>query len=126
MARPTDYTPELLEKARQYLDCYAELGEVIPTVEGLAVYLDIARSTIYAWYGQEDKQEFSDIVEKTLAGQAKELANKGLSGDFNPTITKLMMTKHGYSDRQEITGKDGAPLIPERQQEIDRAIESVL
>ncbi|WP_415843310.1 terminase small subunit [Xenorhabdus thuongxuanensis] len=30
------------------------------------------------------------------------LINKGLTGDFNSTIAKMMLTKHGYSDKQEI------------------------
>ena len=34
--------------------------------------------------------------------QEKDLINKGLTGDFNSTITKLILTKHGYSDKQDI------------------------
>jgi len=30
------------------------------------------------------------------------LVNKGLTGDFNATITKLMLANHGYSEKQSI------------------------
>jgi len=99
--RPTDYNEEVLEKAKEYLETYENLGEVIPSVEGLACFIEIARSTIYEWIGQEDKKDFSDIVERILAHQGKTLANKGLKGEFNPTIAKLMMGKHGYKDSSE-------------------------
>jgi len=122
MARPTTYSQEILDKAREYLGVYGTLDEVIPSVEGLAVYLDIARSTIYDWESQEEKQEFSDIIEKLLAKQAKELANKGLEGKFNSTITKVILTKHGYSDKTEtdITSKGealGVIYLPQKGNE---------
>jgi len=42
--------------------------------------------------------------------QHRGLVNGGLSGKFNPAITKMMMTKHGYSDKQELahTSPDGS------------------
>lgn len=100
--RPTEYNKEILEKAREYLETYESLGEVIPSIEGLACFLELSRPTIYDWSGQEDKQEFSYIVERVLAFQGKTLANKGLKGEFNPTIAKLMLSKHGYKDAQEV------------------------
>ena len=40
------------------------------------------------------------------------LLNKGLAGEFNATIAKLLLANHGYSDRQqhEVSGPEGAPL----------------
>ncbi|MEN7471298.1 terminase small subunit, partial [Providencia stuartii] len=40
---------------------------------------------------------------KTL--QENRLINKGLIGEFNPTITKLMLANHGYSEKQEVDHK---------------------
>ncbi len=101
--RPTEYKPEMVEIARSYINThYKENGEQIPTIAGLAFYLNTARSTIYDWASQEDKSDFSDILEALLAIQEKQLINKGLSGDFNPAITKMLLTKHGYSDKQEL------------------------
>jgi hypothetical protein len=38
------------------------------------------------------------------------LLNNGLDGTFNPPITKMMLSKHGYSDKieQDHTSSDGS------------------
>ena len=107
--RPSKLTDAVIEQAGRYASTeYLTRSEVIPTIEGLAVYLNVSRSTIYKWKGEN--QEFSYILEDLMARQAKELFSNGLTGDFNPTITKLILTKHGYSDRveQDVTSSDGA------------------
>lgn len=98
--RPTDYTPELLQKAQGFLNEEHESAAFL-SVAGLAHHLGIARSTIYDWASHEDKKEFSDIIEKILTAQELYLTSNGLSGKYNSTITKLMLTKHGYTDKQE-------------------------
>jgi len=107
--RPSKLTDALIEKAAKYANSdYMTQSEVIPTIEGLAVYLDVSRSTIYNW--KTENRDFLDILDGLMARQAKELFSNGLTGDFNPTITKLILTKHGYSDRveQDVTSSDGA------------------
>lgn len=106
--RKSNLTPELITKARLYIDEFREGGFVLPTVEGLAYYLGIARSSLYKYEGED--YEFSDIVETVRQLQAIMLINGGLMGDFNASIAKVMMTKHGYSDKQEIdnTSSDGS------------------
>lgn len=111
--RPTLYTEKLLEKAREYLDIKRPTeDEVIPTIEGLALYLKLNRSTIYDWISQEDKKEFSNIVEEVLIKQSKGLIFGGLTGKFNSSIAKVMMSKHGYREAidNDITTK-GQPII---------------
>lgn len=94
--RPTKLTRELVDKAATYIDnC---IGEV-PTKEGLSLYLDVDRSTVYAW--AEDPQtplakEFSHIFNKVMTEQAKRIINGALFGRFNATFSALMMSKHGY------------------------------
>jgi len=102
MPRPTKYTTEMLNKAEKYLNEYSSLDEEIPTIAGLSLYLQVNRDTIYDWAKQEDKHEFSDILRKLMSKQEIRLASKGLNGDFNSVITKLMLTKHGYSDKQDV------------------------
>jgi hypothetical protein len=75
----------------------------VPTVEGLALHLEVTRSTVYLW--QKEHPDFSDIIETLLQKQAKALINNGLGGGYNPTIAKVLLTKHGYSDRQEVEQK---------------------
>lgn len=108
MGRPTKLTDELIAKAREYIYDFRSSDDVIPTIEGLAYYLEIARSTLYKY--EADSPDFSDIAERVRQLQAKMLINGGLMGDFNASIAKVMMTKHGYSDKQEIdnTSSDGS------------------
>ena len=110
--RPTKYNKAILEKANKYvLDGYVE-NEPVPTIAGLALHLNIARDTVYDWSSQDEKGDFSDIVEDLMSKQEMKLLAGGILGDFNASITKLALTKHNYSDKQEMTGKDGTPFIP--------------
>lgn len=110
--RPTKLTDELIVKAEEYIYDFRSNDDIVPSVAGLACYLDIARSTLYKY--ESESERFSDILERIGQKQEKMLINGGLMGDFNAPITKMMMTKHGYSDKQEteVTGKDGAELFP--------------
>ena len=107
--RPSKLTDALIEQAGRYATKdYRLQGEVIPTIEGLAVFLNVSRKTLYNW--KAENEEFLHILDDLMARQAKELFSNGLTGDFNSTITKLILTKHGYSDRveQDVTSSDGA------------------
>lgn len=116
--RPTDYSEEILTRSREYVESCEDTEEQqltglsmkgtelyknklkvnLPSIEGLALFLGISRDTIYDWEKQDDKKEFSYIVGDLRAKQAKALIDKGLSGDYNPTIAKVLLTKHGYRD----------------------------
>lgn len=108
--RPTKYTPELIEKAELYITEWRTLGDMIPSHDALCGYLDITSTTLYDWRQDPDKDEFSCILDKILRMQRQELINNGLSGDFNSAITKLVLGKHGYSDKidTDITSKGKA------------------
>lgn len=120
--RPTLYNEAILTKTQEYISSCNDGYEVIerpnvkdgrelgteahriekvklPTIEGLAVYLDINKDTIYTW--RKEYEEFSDLIDKLLAKQANMLISKGLSGDYNTVIAKVLLTKHGYNDRVE-------------------------
>lgn len=107
--RPTEYSQDILDKAREYRDNLPE-DEVIHSIEGLALYIGITRSTIYDWRSQDDKKEFSDILEEILQKQGRSLVNKGLSGDYNPSIAKVILTKHNYREGIEHVGNEGGPM----------------
>lgn len=98
---------ESLQPAREYLEGGYEIdGAVIPTVAGLACYLGVSRSTVNKWAAEDTAEGgFSDIVEGILSMQEFKLVNGGLKGDYNSTIAKLMLTKHGYSDKAEVDNK---------------------
>lgn len=112
MARPTKYSKEILDKTKEYLKTYESLGDMIPSVEGLSLFLEVARKTIYIWRNEEGKEEFLHILEEINAKQHQVLINKGLSNDFNSAITKLVLGKHGYSEKNqtELSGPSGGPI----------------
>lgn len=131
--RPTDYSDDIIQKTKDYIELCRDEWEVyerpdikdgdvidtqdvrkkvkLPSVEGLAVYLDVSRDTLYEW--ARVHTEFSYTLEKVKALQAETLINKGLSGDYNSTIAKLILTKHGYTDKQETDITTGGEKIVE-------------
>lgn len=113
IGRPTDYCPEIVEKAWEYANGgWIAAGDKVPSVAGLACDLGINRDTCTEW-AKDPNKEFSGILKAIAQKQERELLNKGLDGTFNPPITKMMLSKHGYSDatKAEVSGVDGGPLI---------------
>jgi len=107
--RPTDYNEEVLATAQAYLTDYENHGHAIPSVAGLAKVLKKSRDTLYDWAKHKDKVEFSDILRQIVSDQELVLLNKGLTGAFNAQITKLVLGKHGYTDKQDLTS-DGKSI----------------
>lgn len=113
VGRPTKYNEELLKKASQYLDIYESLDQVIPTIEGFCIYLDISRETAYDWASQDDKKIFSDTVKRIKRIQKQVLINKGLEGKFNAKITQLLLgANHSVIEKtfSEISGPGGKAI----------------
>lgn len=79
------------------------LNVKLPSIEWLAKYIKISRSTIYLW--RDANPTFSDILEEILEEQAERLINMGLQGTYNWTITKLLLAKHWYIEKQEVENK---------------------
>jgi hypothetical protein len=110
--RPSDYTPEIIEKAWAYVNGgWEEVGDPVPSVAGLACEIGIRRETCHAWAKDETK-EFSNILSAIAEKQERQLLRGGLSNAFNASITKMMMTKHGYSDatKSEVSGPEGGAI----------------
>ena len=111
---PFIYGPEIIEKANKYLndsvDKYTKVrfkyrfAVNLPTAEGLALYLNIHRTTLYDW--SDKYPEFADILEKLNQIQASRVISNSLSGDYNPLISKLLLGKHGYKEKSDITSDD--------------------
>lgn len=106
---PTKYRgPETLQMMASYLENYEENGDIIPSVAGLAIYLKVNKDTLYEW--AKKHTEWKSAMNNLAAAQEQKLLSGGLSGTYNSTIAKLVLTKHGYSDKQEISGAEGKPL----------------
>jgi len=93
-------------------------GKVIPSNVGLALHLRVSPQTLDNWAENPEHSEFLGILTDIQASQHELLINSGLTGDFNSAITKLVLGKHGYSEKSEntqvgpvqviIVGKDGS------------------
>lgn len=117
--RPTIYTTEMLDEAFEYLRLFdipqheregLVSQEVIPTVVGLCRHIKRSKSTVYSWLKDDDKGDFLDIVSAIEESQHISLVSGGLASTFNPMITKLILSKHGYSEKMEVdnTSSDGS------------------
>lgn len=110
--RPVEYNEEKLALARIYLEGgWKEQGDVVPQIAGLALAMGVHRDTCYEWASHADKEDFSDIFTRVQGLQERGLINKGLSGDFNPAITKMLLSKHGYSDKLDTDHTSGGEKI---------------
>lgn len=109
IGRPTKYSDEIQAKADAYVDGgFADVGDVVPSVAGLAVEIGLTRETLYQW--QKEKPRFSDTLARLRCLQERLSLNGGLKGDMNSTIVKLLLANHGYSDKleQAHTSPDGS------------------
>ena len=102
--RPIEYDPiRTIERAQAYLDNPISVSgkTTFPSLEGLAVFLKIGRSTVYEW--AKSYPEFSDITEAILVRQAAMLQENGLDKSWDSGVTRLILGKHGYKDQTDIT-----------------------
>ena len=109
MGRPTKLTEEIIKQAENYIaGDWEKLKHVMPSAVGLAKVIGVSKKTLYNWADNND--EFLHILAELNTEQEFTLLNKGLSGEFNTAITKLVLTKHDYSDKvsQDVTSSDGS------------------
>lgn len=113
MARPSTYRDDIPELVLEYVKNFETHGDLLPTVEGLALYLNIPKRTLYEWAARDDKAEFSHTLAVLKDRQAKMLMENGLRGDYNAAITKLMLShNHGMYEKtaKELSGPDGGAI----------------
>ena len=110
--RPTLYSDEIVQQAWDYVDNYADHGHAVPSVVGLCKVLNRGKSTLYDW-AQDPEKEISDILAAINENQELVTFNKALCGEYNASIAKLLLGKHGYHDKQDTNhgGQPDNPLI---------------
>ena len=124
VGRPSKYSDEVLEIARDYVDNFQpEPFHAIPMVCGLAELIGVSRSTVYEWADHEDKQEFSDIVERLTLIQERMLLSGGLMNTYSSVMAKLALTSsHGYSDKTETKDTTKKSIDDMTDEELDEFI----
>lgn len=101
MARPQKYNDDMQAKAEDYYKNHESLtGDVVPSVCGLACYLEVIEKTLYNW--RDVHPQFLHTLAKIKEKQKKLLLNNGLTGEFNSNITKLMLGNHGFHEKKDI------------------------
>lgn len=88
-----------------YLMYETRLQVKLPSIEGFASYIGVARKTLYNW--EKNYPEFAEALDKIRSEQKERLVNSGLAGDYNPTIAKLILSSnHGMKERVDATTDD--------------------
>lgn len=71
------------------------------------LYPDVIR------YLSEKYSSFSDLIRQASKIQEIKLQKYATANKLNPAITKfVLINKHGWRDKQEVTGADGRDLVP--------------
>lgn len=112
----TDFADEVLNKLdapkKRLIEALLESKGIVSSACNAA---DIPRSTHYHWYNHdpEYKDLVDDVNEVAIDFVEGKLYDKISAGDTIATIfyLKTRAKKRGYVERQEITGKDGEPIV---------------
>ena len=102
ITKPTKLTPELIAKAKEYVEKRSWMGEMmIPTAAGLATHLGIHKDSLYEYV--KINTEISDVMKTLKDAQEEKLLQKSLVNQYNPTIAKLLLSsKHGYVEKSAV------------------------
>lgn len=77
----------------------------VPMVEGYAAYIGVPRKQLRRWASMYP--EFYEAMKQLKDLQKMYLINNGLSGNYNPMITKVMlMNNHNMVDKSENTNNN--------------------
>ena len=120
--RPTDFGEHMPGLVKEYLSTYETM---IPTKAGLSLHLGVCKATVEKWLklDQEDENvsQFVGLVNDLMSLQELKLLDNGLKGDYNASITKLLLTKHGYHDKQaqEVSGPGGKPVEVDQHWQVE-------
>ena len=107
VGRPTKYNAEMQAQADAYVLRWAEV-DAVPSRVGLCCWLGISKQTSFTW--EKDYPQFLATLQAVDALQEHTAMNKGITGEFNSTIVKLVLANHGYSDKvqQDNVSSDGS------------------
>lgn len=109
--RPSEYDPVFAGMVDEYLaEATDEIVPVpgsgfrtkvkLPKREGFAKFLGYPRQTLDNW--AKEHEEFFDALARIDLEQKERVIDKGLSGDYNPTIAKLILSaNHGMAEKSE-------------------------
>ena len=99
---PTDYKADVIDRVHEYLATAVPENMKIPTIEGVALKLEVSRDTVYEW--AKVHSEFSDTLELVRTKQKEYLMEIGIFGgkEINATIVALLLrVNHNMVETQK-------------------------
>lgn len=104
VGRPTKYLPEIIyPQMDEYLSQCSREQTQLPTVEGLALYLNVNTDTVFEW--AKRYPQFSEYIKKIAAKQKEQLMNDGMYGgkEVNSGMAIFLLKAiHGLSEGPSI------------------------
>jgi len=96
-----------------------------PSLVKFAQNIGVARDSLYEW--GEVHKEFSDALKKAKDAMEESLVENGLNGSYNNAMAIFALKNRcHWTDKQEITGRDGKDLYPKMSDEdIDRRLKEL-
>jgi len=97
--RPTKFHDGMYKQITEYISMCGREQMSLPTIEGLADYLDVTSDTIRRW--SKENQEFSATVKRILDKQKIQLMQDGMYGgkEVNAAMAIfLLKANHGLKD----------------------------
>lgn len=118
VGRPSEYDPAFIDRVDDYLvtrqDEVSYNGQAavrkvrLPTIEGFARFIGVNKTTLYEW--EKIHPQFSNALDVIRIEQQTRLLDNGLSGDYNSTIAKLVLSaNHGMREKSDMTS-DGKEM----------------
>src|SRR4030065_1295478 len=92
IGRPTKYLPDIIyPKIEEYISSCGREQTSLPTVEGLALHLNVNPDTLFEW--AKKYPEFSESIKKILSLQKKQLIDDGMYGgkDVNAAMAIFLL-----------------------------------
>lgn len=133
VGRPTKYRSEYIGMVDHYLaqqeDTVTEQGKIqvkLPTMDGFARYINVPRRNLYEW--KDRHEDFSHSLDKIVTEQQERLLNMGLSGDYNSTIAKLVLSSnHGYREKTESESTVKVEMVDaEKKKQVEDALSELV
>ena len=86
--------------------------DVIPSLLGFACRIGVTKDTIHKWKARDPNQlddekwpqfrEFLYLLERLNDLQEVVVLDKGLSGQINASVARLILSKHGYNGKVDV------------------------
>ena len=126
--RPTKYNKKMQAAADWYVDGgFEELGDKIPTVEGLSLHLDVDDDTVVRWAKDARKPKFYAALRRLKRKQKNKLMQQGVDGEYSPVITKLLLNvNHGMVERKFIQQETKAEVTHKADPELLDMVKTIL